>query len=232
MKTWTHEDMKTWGHLCSNPQQDSCASGPHQKFLPCQCLDTIQQGKHWLLRNHEEPMNPFLYRAKMPPAAISFPSTSKTVSPFSLSFSRKSFPFCPFLHSGWHTPLVCACLTCLLYFRGIFPVQNLLSGTARSEIAAWTVRLQNAALSTPPSLLPQPMDEQFLPSFFCSFTLQLPKDRRGCSWEEMPPHPALGSGQTSREEELTQTRSFTVNNRFWAPQSMMLEESMVWPWWT
>lgn len=116
MKTWKHEDMriwrhenmriwyedmKTWGQLCSSPQQGSCASGPHQKLLPFRrrCLDTIQ---HWFLRNHKEPMNPFIYTARMPPVAMSFLSMSEV-------FSSQGNPFpsaCSFTQGDTHPLLV------------------------------------------------------------------------------------------------------------------------------
>lgn len=198
-------------------QQDSCVAGPQPKLLPCQKQssgDHSVGGKSLVLKNSWGANKPFhLQNPDASSASIFSPSKSETVSPSFLSFSRKSFSSCPLLQA----PFACACLTPLAVFQG--DVSGPKSAVKHSQkwnccmnCATSGAHVGDTLPTTPPSLLPQPTGLAVsccpVPGSFYPSSLQLPKGKRECSCEEMPPHPALGRGQTSREEEPTWTNVF------------------------
>ena len=84
-------------------QQDSCAAGPRRKLLPCQKQSSGDHsigGKALVLKKSRGANKPFhLQNQDASSGSIFSPSESETVGPPFLSFSRKSFSFCPLLHS-------------------------------------------------------------------------------------------------------------------------------------
>lgn len=145
----------TRGHLCPNQQEKWHSSRTLVWLalsgnLPCQKQssggDSIA-GKALVLKKSWGANKPLHLQNRDNSNGSNFsPSKSETISPSFLSFSRKSFssvrPFTQCNIDHLHVPV----WHYLLYFRGIFQAQNLLPGTARSVIAAWTMLLQEHVL--------------------------------------------------------------------------------------